>query len=176
VILQLGDYQIRSLQQDDRDTIVKYANNKKISANLRDGFPFPYTIADATSWLDEVLHQKPETHFAIATLHELIGGIGLSIQSDVSHRSAELGYWIGEPYWGKGIATAAVRSLTAWGFRRLDLLRIYANVFESNPASARVLEKAGFILEGRMRKHVTKEERVMDMLLYAAVTEDFPAS
>jgi [ribosomal protein S5]-alanine N-acetyltransferase len=171
VILSLGEYQIRSYQMNDQDAIVRYANNRNVSINLRDSFPFPYTAADGIAWLDGVLHQAVETQFAIASQRELIGGIGLILQSDISHRSAELGYWLGEPFWGKGIATAAVEALTDWGFRELGLLRVYAHVFESNPASLRVLEKAGFSYEGRLRRHVVKEGRVMDMLLYAVVRE-----
>jgi [ribosomal protein S5]-alanine N-acetyltransferase len=171
MLIPCGEFQIRSYHEDDCEAIVRYANNRGVSINLRDGFPYPYTTADAEGWLKIALSTKPETHFAIATSKELIGGIGLMLQSDVSHRSAEMGYWLGEAYWGKGIATAAVKAFTPWSFEQFHLLRVYATIFDSNPASVRVLEKAGFTFEGRLRKHVVKEGRVMDMLMYAVVKD-----
>ena len=109
--------------------------------------------------------------YAIASDEEAIGGIGLRWQQDVHRRSAEIGYWVGEPFWGQGIATKAVRALTEYAFVNPGLIRIYASVFELNPASARVLEKAGYTYEGRLRKSVTKDGITIDQLLYAIVRE-----
>jgi RimJ/RimL family protein N-acetyltransferase len=165
----MGRWCIRETAPADRAALVKYANNPKVAANLRDRFPSPYTDADARLWLTSVAGETPRTHFAIADESELIGGIGLELKGDVYRQSAEIGYWLGEPHWGRGIATLALRALTEWGFRELGLARIYAGVFETNPASARVLEKAGYVFEGRLRRHVTKGGRLLDELIYSAL-------
>lgn len=165
------DWMIREFADSDRDALVKYADNPKIAGQLRDRFPSPYTEADADKWLGVVARGGGRTSFAIADRVELIGGIGLEVQGDVQRRSAEIGYWLGEPHWGRGVASWAVRVLTGWAFENLDLVRIYATVFESNPASARVLEKAGYQLEGRLRKSVCKQGVLMDSLLYAILRE-----
>jgi RimJ/RimL family protein N-acetyltransferase len=123
----------------------------------------------ARAWLEQMGTQSPESIFAIASVEGLIGVIGLHVQPDVYRKSAELGYWLGEPYWGKGIATMAVKAMVEYGFIQLGLVRIYANVFEGNPASNRVLEKAGFRLEARLQKAVYKEGRILDQFLYAIV-------
>lgn len=162
---------MRSWEWRDRDSIVRYANNRKVSINLRDRFPHPYTIRDARTWLDMVIGIKPETSFAIAVGDEAVGGIGFTVQSDVGHRSAEIGYWLGEDFWGKGIATDALKAVTEHAFANFDLCRIFAHVFEWNGASARVLEKAGYTLEGRLRKSVTKEGQTIDQLMYAVVRD-----
>jgi len=170
--IDLGDgLAIRPWRRGDEPSLVVYANNRKVAGNLRDAFPHPYTPADARSWIDRATRQDPATSFAIASGVEAIGGIGLILGSDVFRRSAELGYWLGEPFWGRGIASRAVGAFTAWAFARFDLLRIEAGVFEGNPASARVLEKAGFTFEARLRKAATKEGRTLDLLLYARVKE-----
>jgi RimJ/RimL family protein N-acetyltransferase len=165
--LDLGDARIRDLAAHDAPALVKYANDRRVSIQLRDLFPFPYTAADAAAFLERVGAEQPRSTFAIATDAELIGGIGLHRCDDVHRRSAEIGYWLAAPFWGRGIATRAVRALADWAFANHDLLRLFAGVFEGNRASARVLEKAGFTLEGRLRLHVTKAGRSFDELLYA---------
>jgi RimJ/RimL family protein N-acetyltransferase len=107
------------------------------------------------------------TSYAIVVDGEAVGGIGIVLQPDVFRRSAEIGYWLGEQYWGRGIVTEALRALTEYAFANFDLCRIYAGVFESNPASMRVLEKAGYAFEGRMKKAVTKDGKTMDDFIYA---------
>lgn len=164
-----GGYRIRSYRAGDAAALVAHADNRNVSRNLRDRFPFPYTPQAAESWLRHVAAQEPETAFAIATADELIGGIGIELGEDVHHRTGEIGFWLGEPFWGRGIVTAAVVAFTPWAFQRFDLLRIWAGVFESNPASARVLEKAGYVFEGRHRGAVVKQGRVLDELVYARV-------
>ncbi|HEY6805158.1 MAG TPA: GNAT family N-acetyltransferase [Pyrinomonadaceae bacterium] len=158
---------IRSWNWTDRESIVRHANNRKVWINLRDRFPHPYTKKDAQTWLDMVIGYTPETNFAIAVGTEAVGGIGFSIQPDVNHRSAEIGYWLGEDYWGRGIASAALQATTEYAFANHDLCRLFAHVFEWNPASARVLEKAGYVLEGRMKRSVTKDNQTIDQLMYA---------
>ena len=170
--LPIGDWTIRSWRLDDAAALAKYASNAAVWINLRDSFPFPYTKEDAGAWLGAVSMQVPETAFAIASPQEAIGGIGLQFQYDVYRKSAELGYWLGEPFWRKGIATLAVQAITVYAFRRFDLERIYAAVFGWNMASARVLEKAGYRLEGRFRNAVFKDGRITDQLMYGIVRKD----
>ncbi len=169
--IPIGEYQLRSWLMDDAQPIAKYANNRKIWLNLTDAFPNPYAEADAIAWLDRVVDEEPATSFAIATSSEAIGGIGVHPKDDVRRRTAEMGYWLAEPYWGRGIATDAVRAVVDYAFTELDLVRLEAYVFEWNSASCRVLEKAGFTQEGRLRKRVTKNGENIDEFLYALVRE-----
>jgi RimJ/RimL family protein N-acetyltransferase len=151
---------------------VRHANSRKVSINLRDRFPYPYTVNDARMWLEMVVGHAPETNFAIDVGGEAAGGIGFTLQPDVARRSAEIGYWLGEEYWGRGITTEALIAVTDHAFANYDLCRLYAHVFEWNGASARVLEKAGYTFEGRLRKSVTKEGQTIDQLMYAMVKEE----
>ena len=169
--IDLTSCKVRSWKWSDADAIVRHANNRKVWLNLRDLFPHPYTAADARSWLQSVTERQPETNFAIAVKGEAVGGIGFMLQLDVAYRSAEIGYWLGEQFWGRGIATEAVIAVSEYAFSSHDLCRLYANVFEWNPASARVLEKAGFAFEGRLRKSVTKDGQTIDQLMYAIVLD-----
>jgi ribosomal-protein-alanine N-acetyltransferase len=171
VNLKLPSCTVRSWEWRDRDDIVRHANNRKVWINLRDRFPYPYTISDARSWLEIVIGHKPETNFAIDVGREAVGGIGFTLQPDVGFRSAEIGYWLGEEFWGRGITTDALIAVTDHAFANYDLCRLYAHVFEWNGASARVLEKAGYAFEGRLRKSVTKDGQTIDQLMYAAVRE-----
>lgn len=171
--LDIGDgFRIRSFAPDDADALIRYADNRNVWLGLRDRFPHPYTAADAAAWLEASQRQEPETHFAIASARELVGGIGLELQEDVHRHTAEIGYWLGEPFWGRGIATRAVRAMTGWAFAQFSLVRIYARVFTSNPASARVLEKCDYAAEGRCRLAVRKDGRWLDELIYARVSPD----
>jgi len=170
--IQLGIYKIRSYERNDKNALVKYANNTKISNNVRDSFPYPYTEDDAQAWITAATNQNPEINFGIANRNELIGGIGLMFQPDVYRFSAEIGYWIAEPYWGKGIASLALVALSKYAFEQFDLNRIFAGVFQGNRASMRVLEKSGFKLEGRLRKSVYKDNRFKDQLMYSILKEE----
>lgn len=172
--LEFGEYMIRDWKMGDARSIARYANNRNVSMWLRDRFPSPYRLRDAEAFLAAVFQQDQRAAFAIATRGEAIGGIGLTIGNDVHRFSAELGYWLGEPFWGKGIMSEAVKQLTAWGFERLLLHRIYANVFADNVASMRVLEKAGYECEGRLRASVFKNGRVLDQFLYARIGDGIP--
>jgi RimJ/RimL family protein N-acetyltransferase len=169
VWIDLGNCEIRPFVPEDAESLARNADNPNIADQLRDRFPNPYTVADAREWIEQSLAAEPVTSFAVAAPAEVIGGIGLQLQSDVHVRTAELGYWIAEPYWGRGIATRAVSCFSREAFEAFDLIRIYARVFETNPASARVLEKAGFRLEGRLRMSVVKKGRMLDELLYSSI-------
>ena len=169
--IDLGEWQIRSFRPGDAAAIAKYANNRRVWLNLRDRFPHPYFREHAEAWITQCLRQAPETSFAIASAEEAVGGIGLTPQEDVHRHSAEVGYWLGEPFWGRGIATSALRAVTEYAFAEFELVRLYAYVFEWNRASARVLEKAGYTYEGRLRKSAIKDGKSIDQLLYALVLE-----
>ena len=169
--IDVGQWQVRSYRAGDAAPLARYANNSNVSRNLRDTFPHPYTLSDADEWIAFAAQQSPETNFAIASATEVIGGIGLTLQQDVHRRSAEIGYWLGEPFWGRGIAAAALAAVSEHGFAEHDLVRLYACVYEGNPASARVLEKAGYVCEGRLRKSVTKNGRTIDQFLYARIRD-----
>jgi ribosomal-protein-alanine N-acetyltransferase len=159
--------ELRGWLADDVPSLVRHANNRNVWRNLRDRFPNPYTLADAQAWVAIAGHRVPETGFVIAVAGEAVGGIGIELQTDIYRRSAEIGYWLGESFWGRGIATEAVRAMSEHAFAEFDLCRLYAKVFEWNPASARVLEKAGYTLEGRLRQSVTKDGQTIDEMLYA---------
>ena len=169
--LEIGPWQLRSFRPDDAESLARNANNRNVSRNLRDHFPYPYELSDARDWIELATGQVPETNFAIAVAGEAVGGIGVTLQSDVYRRTAEIGYWLGEPHWGQGIATAALRAVTDWACTEFDLVRLYGEVFEWNPASGRVLEKAGYELEARLRKSIVKEGQIIDALLFAKTRE-----
>jgi RimJ/RimL family protein N-acetyltransferase len=168
--LSLDGCRIRSWRREDAQALSRHADNRKIWRNVRDHFPSPYTLADAELWIDRVLTSgEPETQFAIDVEGEAVGGVGVFLQEDVSRRSAEIGYWLGEAHWGRGIMTEVIRSFTSHAFDAFDLLRVYALVFEWNQASCRVLEKAGYTLEARLRRAVVKDGHVLDQFVYAQV-------
>ena len=169
--LKLSHSTIRNWRRGDEKSVTRHANNLKVWRNLRDMFPHPYTLTDAELWIDKESANASSTNFAIDVDGAAVGGIGLVLYDDVFRRSAEIGYWLGEEFWGRGIVTEAVRALTDYAFSNFDLARIYAGVFESNPASMRVLEKAGYQFEARLKKHVTKEGHTMDQFIYAIIRE-----
>ena len=170
--IPFGDYCIRSYEYSDQDALVKYANNKNVSRLLRDKFPFPYTKTDAETWLIHACNQEIETNFVIAIEKEMIGAIGINLQEDVNRFSAEIGYWIGEPFWGKGISTKALKELSKYTFKNFNLSRIYAQVFEGNDASEKVLLKAGYKKEATLRKSVFKEGKFLDQYIYAILKDE----
>jgi ribosomal-protein-alanine N-acetyltransferase len=170
--ITMDEYIIRDWKIADAQSIAKYANNRKIWINLRDAFPHPYSLQDAESFISRVAEKNPATVFAIATQAEAIGSIGLMPGKDVHRYTAEMGYWLAEPFWGEGIMTQAVKSLTAYAIHDLRLHRIYAEPYATNPASAKVLEKAGFKREGILRSNAFKDGKVLDQFLYSYVKKD----
>jgi [ribosomal protein S5]-alanine N-acetyltransferase len=163
--------EIRPWRHTDADALVKYGNNRNVWLNLRDGFPHPYTAGAAQAFLERVSHLTPATMFAIATQAEAIGGIGFSINQDVHRLTAELGYWLGEPYWGRGIMSETVARLTDYAFEQFGLVRVYAEPYAHNAPSCRILEKAGYTLEGRLRNSVIKEGQILDQFMYAKIKQ-----
>lgn len=167
---------MRSWRGSDVPSLVRHADNVKVWRNLRDRFPHPYTAAHGEAWVRAAAAARPETHFAIAVEDEAAGGVGLELGSDICRRTAEIGFWLGEAYWGRGIATQAVRALTGLAFSRFDLVRVQAGVLEWNPASMRALEKAGYVREARLRRAAVKDGHVLDLILYSILRDrDHPA-
>ncbi len=160
---------VRSFRPGDEVSLATHANNRKVWRNLRDRFPHPYTVADAEWFIQLAISGIPESHFAITVDDCVIGGAGFNLQEDVSRRSIEFGYWLGEPFWGRGLATDVARAMVEYAFATYDVCRVYATVYGWNPASARVLEKAGFEYEGRLRNSIYKDGEVTDSLMYAVV-------
>jgi [ribosomal protein S5]-alanine N-acetyltransferase len=158
---------LRNWSLSDLESLVKYADNEKIAANLMDRFPHPYTIENGKAFLDMVTSVMPPNVLAIEIDNEAVGGIGLHIQEDVYRKNAELGYWLAEPFWGKGIITAAVPQMVDYGFKNFDIVRIFARPFGRNVASQKVLEKAGFKLEAKFEKTMYKNGQFEDELVYA---------
>lgn len=163
------DFALRAWRMSDAKDLAAALSNPKILNNLRDGIPYPYTEEDAASYISAMQKADPNTTFAYAiTLEDrAIGSIGVFRQGNIHARTAELGYYLAEEYWGKGIMTEAVRSLCTCIFAETDILRIYAEPFSYNAGSRRVLEKAGFCYEGLLRCNAVKHGRVEDMALYA---------
>lgn len=167
--LQLRTCLIRPLVEGDAPSIARYANNRKVWQNLRDIFPHPYRLEDAVGFIRMVGEQKPVMNAAIVRDSEAIGCIGIRLGEDVHRKTAELGYWLAEPFWGQCIMSEAVHEFTRYAFEAFELVRVYAEPFAENAASARVLEKAGFTCEGRLRANVFKDGKVLDSLLFARV-------
>jgi [ribosomal protein S5]-alanine N-acetyltransferase len=155
------EVRLRPLRYSDREQIAKLANNKKIWNNLRDMLPHPYTIEDADKFLDMVKKQDPLVSFAIEYNYAFAGVIGMVPGVDVYRKGSEIGYWLGEPFWGKGIATRAVKLATKYAFEVLNFERLHAGVFETNDASKRVLEKCGYKLECIAKKAIFKNNKLM---------------
>jgi len=171
VRLSLPHCTIRPWAATDAAALVRHASDREVWRNLRDRFPHPYTDADAASWLGFVAGQTPPTHWAIEVDGEAAGGIGFTVGEDVHARTAEIGYWLGRAVWGRGIATEALRAVTAYAFARHDLERLEAHVFAWNAASVRVLEKAGYVREACLRHAVRKDGEVTDLLIYAILRD-----
>ena len=173
-ILVLTKSHIRPYNLSDAPTLAHVADNPSISRFLRNIFPSPYELSDAESWILHCSTLNPLTQFALTDpiTDTVIGGIGLTQQDDVYSRSWELGYWLGEEFWGRGIMTEAARALVGWGFRNLVCERIFAGLFAENEASERVIKNAGFTYEGRLRHAVWKHGRSIDVLMYSIIRQD----
>src|SRR5215469_5285597 len=169
MLLDLDDLKVRSWRRDDLKSLVQHANNPKIAANLRDQFPHPYTRRDGIDFLEYAQTQDPESSFAIEYNGEAVGGVGFLMGRDIARISAEMGYWLSEELWGRGIATRAVAAMSEWAFDNYKLTRLFAMVFVHNEASVRVLEKSGFERECLMRRSAIKQGVVLDQILFAKI-------
>ena len=163
--------ELRKLKLTDKKFIAELLNNKNVWNNLTDRIPFPYKESDAEEFIKLIERSRLNIAFAIIYNEKFVGTIGLIKQKDVRRKSAELGYWIGEPFWNKGIATQAVQLITEYGFNKLDIFRIFASVYEYNVASMKVLKKNGFVKEGILRKSVFKNNKLCDEHIYGKLKD-----
>jgi len=162
-----GVVTIRKFRRNDKFRMAEIANNEKVAVNLRDAFPSPYSVEDAQKFISMCLGQEPYQVFAIEYQGEYVGNVGLHRQNDVYRKTAELGYFIGEAYWHKGITPRAVNLICEYGFRELDVIKIFSGVFSFNTASQRVLEKCGFEREAVLKNAVIKNGKIWDEIRYA---------
>jgi ribosomal-protein-alanine N-acetyltransferase len=155
----------------DKAALVRHANNRKVWRNLTDAFPHPYTEADADAWFEVASRPGRSVHLAIEVDGSAVGGLGAIAGEGVACATAQFGYWLGEAHWGKGLATAAARALVARITSMKLFARLEAPVFEWNPPSMRVHEKAGFTREGVLRHSVTKDGQLIDSVMFAYIAE-----
>lgn len=165
---------LRPWREEDAEAVAAAANNPRIAANLRNAFPSPYTLADAAWYVGDCIARGEDRQLtrAIVIGGRAAGSIGVFVKDDVYEKSAELGYWLAEEHWGRGVMTEAVRQICRMAFARFDLLRIFAEPFAENRGSRRVLEKAGFAYEGTMRNGVFKNGQVRSYCMYALLREE----
>lgn len=165
---------IRKWKLSDAKDLASVISNKKIQDNLRDGLPYPYTEQDATDYISAMLSEDENKTlaFAITIDNKAIGSIGAFRQKNIHRHTAEIGYYIAEEYWGKGLMTEAVKQICSYIFDKSNIVRIYAEPFSYNKASCRVLEKAGFLYEGTLRSNAIKNGKTIDMLIYSRLKTD----
>lgn len=170
----MASFLLRPWHPEDAEDLARAANNPKIAANLRNTFPCPYSLADAEWFIGDCVAKGGERQLTRAIIIDgkAAGSIGVFVKEDVYEKSAELGYWLAEEHWGRGVMTAAVRQLCREAFARFDILRIFAEPFEDNLGSRRVLEKAGFTWEGTMRNGVCKNGRIQSYRVYSLLREE----
>lgn len=171
--LNTDHFVLRPWHTDDAMSLVKHANNPRIAGNLRDGFPYPYTLPDARRWLKLMGENTDDIILAIEVDGEAAGGIGLHGLKDVYRYNGEIGYWLSEKHWGRGIMSEAVGLMVEYAFVQTHWLRLFACIYEHNQSSMRVLEKNGFKLEAIHRRTVMKEGKMLDEHLYALLKENW---
>jgi RimJ/RimL family protein N-acetyltransferase len=174
--IECASCQLRPLQPGDASSLARHADDREVWVNLRDLFPHPYSLADAEAYIAHVAAQQPVTSFGIVVDGDAIGGVGLMLGHDIERGNAEIGYWIGREYWGRGIITQAIRGATGYAFTALGLHRVFAVPFVRNAASIRALEKVGYVREGAMRRSALKDGQLLDQYLYAAYDDRWTPS
>lgn len=162
---------LRKWSMDDAPDLAEILNNKKILNNLRDGLPFPYTQEDAYAFIEIMLDADKRTTYAFAITidDKVVGSIGAFRKDNIHSQTAEIGYYVSESYWGKGIGTNAVKQICKYIFTNTDIIRIFAEPFAYNESSCRILEKAGFKYEGTLRKNAVKNGIILDMKMYSII-------
>lgn len=161
------EIKLRPWNIEDAESLVENANNFEIARFMSDAFPYPYTIENANNFIAFAIKDEPIHIFAIEIDGKAVGGIGIHPQADIMKKNAELGYWLGEKYWGKGIISRAIQEIIPFALKTYDITRIYARPFGNNVASQKVLEKAGFKLEARIKENIFKNGEYLDELVYA---------
>ena len=158
---------LRPWHINDLDVLVAIANNKNIAQYMADVFPHPYSHEKGKSFIDFATTNASACIFAITINNKPVGSIGLHLQSDILRKNAEIGYWLAESYWGKGITPNAINQIIKYGFEKLDIVRIFARIYGTNIPSQKVVEKCGFKLEGKYEKTIFKNNEFLDELIYA---------
>ncbi|RYE89479.1 MAG: N-acetyltransferase [Cytophagaceae bacterium] len=166
-------FKLRPWAIEDVSSLVKYANNWNIAQNMTDKFPFPYTESNGQAFIAFATADDPIHIFAIAVNGEAVGSIGIHPQDDIYRRNAELGYWLAEPFWGRGIISAAIRQVIDFAFQTPGIDRVFARPFGTNDASQRVLAKNGFLLEGKLEKVLVKNGELLDEVIYSIRRKDW---
>ena len=161
------DFKLRPWLIADLDSLIENGDNINIARFMTDSFPHPYTRERAEKFIEMANSMKPVNIFAIDVNGIAVGSIGIHPQTDIMRKNAELGYWLGEKYWGNGIISRAIPLMVKYGFEHFDITRIYARPYSNNPRSQRVIEKSGFILEARIEKNIYKNGEFLDELIYA---------
>ena len=160
---------VREFRPGDEESLARNANDRRIWRNLKDAFPHPYTLDHARAWIAQNQYQKPPHHFAIDVDGQVVGGIGLEFKPDIWRYAAEFGYWLSPDYWGRGIMSGVLKAVVDYAFATFDINRLWAGAFDWNPASVRVLEKAGFVFEARLKESAYKDGVFVDEVIYAIV-------
>ncbi|MEO6520885.1 MAG: GNAT family protein [Mucilaginibacter sp.] len=160
---------LREWKLSDEASLIKHASNPNVSRFLADRFPYPYTTDDAKGWLDYQTQKTVIDNLVIDIDGELVGGIGIDCRQDIFRKTALIGYWLGEPFWGRGIMAEAVKLMVEYAFEKFDLVRIQAGVFDGNPASMRVLEKAAFIKECISKNALFKHNKIYDEHVFVMI-------
>jgi len=163
------DFKLRKWNDADLDSLVKYANNHNVAKWLTNGFPHPYRNENGKAFISMTSNDNPTKVFAIEVNGEAVGSIGIFPQTDIHEKSAEMGYWLAEEYWGKEIMTKAIQEIVEYGFQTFDIVRIFARPFSTNLGSHRVLEKAGFTLEAKLKNALFKNGEILDEFIYAKI-------
>ena len=165
-----NSFLLREWRMSDKKSLAENANNIKIWNNVRDYFPYPYTEDDAEQFIYSVIIKpNPQTDYAIEIDGQAVGGIGVVPQTDVSRITIEIGYWLGERYWNRGIMTNAVKQMVEYTFKNFSVTKIFALIFDYNSASMRVLEKAGFVREAILKKSAIKNNQTIDLYYYGLI-------
>ena len=167
----INNIKLREIRMEDAEYFALYINNRNIIKNFRDAFPQPYSVKDAIEFFTKCMADESPQNFIIEADGHCIGEIGYDRQTDVERFSAEIGYWIAEPYWNKGIMTDIINRFSQYVFENTEIIRLYATVFEPNKASIKALEKAGFEKVGQMRKAVFKNDKFLDMVMLELIRE-----
>jgi [ribosomal protein S5]-alanine N-acetyltransferase len=165
---------LRPWSVKDADILAVIANNRNIFNNLRDGMPSPYSLQDARDWLNLILPENnPPRFFAIIVENNVVGSIGIVKKTDIYRKNVEIGYFLAEQHWSKGIMTKAIKAATSYAFNSFDIVRVYAEPFADNIGSRKSLEKAGFTLEATLKSNVIKNGVIKDSCIYSVLKEDF---
>ena len=172
LIIESEKFSLCTVSSEDAESIAELANDEEISARMSDIFPYPYTVADAITWSRIANSSEPVTNFSIVIDGKAVGGIGVHLMEDTSRYTAKIGYWIGRPYWGRGIVTEALKLMTRYAFENFEINRLQATVYEGNTRSSRVLEKAGYEREAKLKKAIYKRGQLYDKLIYSKRKDD----